>query len=133
MGKNTGHKKLTPKQEKFCQLVASGKNQTEAYRETYDTSRWKDATVHREAKTMMDSPKISARVAELGQPALEKCSVTIEGIIEDLKRLAEKAEQADRYTEAIKARELLGKYLKMFTEKVQHSGDVNHTFGWLGD
>jgi phage terminase small subunit len=130
MGEKPDTKKLTPKQEKFCQLIASGMNQTDAYRDAYDTARWKPATIHREAKKMMDTPKIFARIAELGAPAIEKVNITIEGVLTDLQRLAEKTEQAEKYGEAIKATELLGKYLKMFTDKTQHSGDMNLNIRW---
>ena len=44
--------KLTPKQERFAQLVAGGTNQSDAYRGAYNTSRMKPATVNREAKAL---------------------------------------------------------------------------------
>ncbi len=49
---------MTPKQEKFAQAVASGKNQSDAYREAYDArkikaNRWQTITHKHNAKTKL--------------------------------------------------------------------------------
>lgn len=61
---------LTPKQEAFAQAVASGMNQSDAYRAAYDASRTKPESVNVNASKMMADAKISLRVAEL-RKALE--------------------------------------------------------------
>lgn len=61
---------LTPKQEAFAQAVASGMNQSDAYRAAYDASRTKPESVNVNASKMMADARISLRVAEL-RKALE--------------------------------------------------------------
>ena len=57
--------KLTPKQEKFCQIYVTTGNASEAYRSSYNASKSKDTTIHRRAKELLDNSKISARIGEL--------------------------------------------------------------------
>jgi len=51
----------------------------------------------------------------------EKLQLTAETVLKDIIRIGDKAEGAGKYSDALKSRELLGKHLKLFTEKV----DVN--------
>jgi len=57
--------KLTPKQEKFCNLYVELGNASEAYRQSYSCKRMKTETVHRKAVELMANGKITARVREL--------------------------------------------------------------------
>lgn len=75
---------LTDKQEKFCQKVVELSNNSEAYREAYDTSRMKDASVHRKAKELMDNVKIAARLEELREELRERHRVTVDDLIGEL-------------------------------------------------
>lgn len=57
---------LTPKQEAFCQCVANGMTQSDAYRSAYDVSpETKNETIHRKASELMEHGMVSARVREL--------------------------------------------------------------------
>jgi hypothetical protein len=51
-----------------------------------------------------------------------KLELTAESVLTDLDRLAMAAEKAGKFGDAIRARELLGKHLKLFTEKHEHGG-----------
>lgn len=53
---------LTAKQEAFCQAMAGGMNQTEAYRSAYDTSGMADKTVWDEAYNLANHPEVSPKV-----------------------------------------------------------------------
>ena len=57
--------KLTAKQEKFAQGIASGLGQADAYRQAYDASRMKDNTIYRKAGEVMKNGMVTARIAEL--------------------------------------------------------------------
>lgn len=58
--------KLTGQQEKFALGVASGKTQSDAYREAFPLSKkWKDESVHVNASKLMASTKVQLRVEEL--------------------------------------------------------------------
>lgn len=55
---------LTPKQEAFCQAVANGMTQSDAYRSAYDSSS-KPEVVNVKASELMANGNVSVRVAEL--------------------------------------------------------------------
>lgn len=60
---------LTARQEKFVQLLISGKSQREAYREAYGCEGKKDATVDAAASRLLKSVKVARRFNELHQVA----------------------------------------------------------------
>lgn len=63
---------LTGKQEKFCQCVADGMTQADAYRTAYNAGKMKPDTVHVKASTLMADGKIAGRVRELREALAEK-------------------------------------------------------------
>lgn len=74
--------KLTPKQEKFALVVATGyhqdgtkKSQADAYRDCYSTSNMTDKSVWELASTLMSNPKVSSRVNELKEKVVNKAVV----------------------------------------------------------
>ncbi|QDP54918.1 MAG: hypothetical protein Unbinned3065contig1002_20 [Prokaryotic dsDNA virus sp.] len=99
--------RLTAKQEKFAQLVAAGTGFSEAYRESFSTSKMKPATINREATALMNNHKITTRVAELRQPAVEQVGLTVEKLIHELEEaqaLAKETDQPNAMTQAIMAK-----------------------------
>lgn len=62
--------KLTPKQERFAQLVAGGLNQSDAYRVAYDAKRMKAAAVHVNASKLAASAKVALRVTAIRAPVI---------------------------------------------------------------
>jgi len=57
--------KLTAKQEKFCQSIADGMNQTEAYKSAYSCKHMSEKALWVEAGRIADNPKVSLRISEL--------------------------------------------------------------------
>ena len=57
--------KLSAKQEAFAQCIANGDDQGTAYRNSYDASGMKDASIYIEASRLIKDPKIALRVDEL--------------------------------------------------------------------
>ena len=96
--KNTKSKEvaLTSKQEKFAQLVASGKNQSDAYRQAYDAENMTDKTIHETACEVAANPKVSARIKKLREPAVRKIELTVEKLLERLNDALELAEETDQ-------------------------------------
>lgn len=66
------HVNLTAKQEAFCQGIADGLGQAEAYRAAYDAEGMKDNTIYPLASKLMKNSKITARIAELKSQVQEK-------------------------------------------------------------
>lgn len=60
-----GPNKLTIKQERFCQEVASGKTLTESYRIAYEASNMQTDTIQSLASRLMADDRIRMRVNEL--------------------------------------------------------------------
>ena len=111
---------LTAKQEAFAQEVAKGKTLSDAYRHSYDAENMKDATVWNEASRLMDNPQVTARVKSI-QDATEARTLHDHARLKRLvlERLHNEAMTADSDSARIRALELLGKSIAMFTDKVE--------------
>lgn len=66
------HVNLTAKQEAFCQGIADGLGQADAYRAAYDAEDMKDNTIYPLASKLMKNSKVTARIAELRSEVQEK-------------------------------------------------------------
>ena len=64
--------KLTAKQEAFCQGIADGMGQADAYRAAYDADNMKENSVYVQASKLMKNPKIAQRIADLRFEVQEK-------------------------------------------------------------
>lgn len=113
---------LTGKQEAFAKLVAGGAVLSDAYRECYSADTMKDSTVWSEACRLAQNPKVSTRVKAI-QVEMEADRRTIERRREEwvLKRLSEEADQADNASSRIRALELMGKTVGMFTDRIEQA------------
>ena len=85
--------------------MASGVNQSDAYREAYNTSG-KASGVHVNSAKLVADTKISLRIAELRQPAVKKVGLTVETLLSELEQaqaLARDTDNANGMTQAIMA------------------------------
>ena len=127
---------LTVKQERFVQGLFAGMSQREAYREAYSSSReWTDNTVDVKACLLAKNDKVMIRLEALQNEFKERNMITAEYVLNSIKNVAERCMQAEPVmirdgrdwigsgeykfdsSGANKALELLGKHLKLFTEK----------------
>ena len=76
--------KLTQKQEGFCLSYISSGNASKAYRENYDCSKMKEATINRNAKALLDNNKIATRLEELNKAAVTEAVMTRQEALERL-------------------------------------------------
>lgn len=74
---------LTPKQESFCQKYIELGNAAEAYRQAYDAKNMKPESCQREARKLLDNPKITPRVEELKREVKERFEFTIDKAVEE--------------------------------------------------
>ena len=72
---------LTPKQEKFVQALISGMSQYEAYKEAYNATRMKDATIYNNAYKLMQNNEILTRYNELLEEHKNKALYTREEMV----------------------------------------------------
>ena len=68
--------KLTIKQEAFVKAYIETGNASEAYRSAYNSGRMKPETVNREAKALLDNPKIAARVTTIQAAQQRRFEIT---------------------------------------------------------
>ena len=95
--------KLTAQQEKFAQAIASGMNQSDAYRAAYNASKTKPNVIHVKASQLAADGKVLIRLKQL-QSALEKKALwTREDSVTALAAIAHGSEaRANEIVSAIK-------------------------------
>jgi phage terminase small subunit len=121
--------KLTPKQEKFCQQIAKGSNQKEAYINAgYSVDNMKDETLRNNAYMLTLDSDISARINELKTKVENRIA---EALVYTAKQSFDKLNQLQRLAEAnieispnsvnaaLKAEELKGKLAKLYVEQAE--------------
>lgn len=87
--------KLTPKQEKFCQCIADGMNQSDAYRASYNSSKMSDRILWVRACEVASNSKVSARITELKASLAKKQLWTREMSVKILSSIALKSASGD--------------------------------------
>jgi phage terminase small subunit len=116
---------MTAKQEAFAIEYLKDKNATQAaIRAGYSAK-----TARSIACEMLARPDIQQFVREKQEEARANATVTVDGIVDQLKEIAVNplAKDSDR----IRALELIGKYLGMFTERVEMKGQLDTTVSKL--
>jgi hypothetical protein len=115
---------LTDKQEAFAQAVASGKNQSEAYRMAYDADRMAPATVWSEACILLGNQKVAARLLVLNQEKeSQRRMMAVSRAERVLQRLETLADSAQTESVRVRANELLGKTAGLFTDQIEVTTD----------
>ena len=116
---------LTAKQEAFAQGVANGLTLADAYRQSYNAENMKEASIYTEASLLMDNPKIAQRVSGIQQAREDRTlhdSARLRRLV--LERLHQEATEAESDSARIRALELLGKSIAMFTDRVEQEEGV---------
>jgi len=113
---------FTKKQEDFCLVYLETGNASEAYRQVYSCSKMKPTTINRAAKQLLDNPKIKKRLAEIKKAAAENVQMTLEGHLEKLADLRDKAEKEGKFSSAITAEVNRGKVAGFYVEKQEITG-----------
>lgn len=81
-------KKLTIKQEKFCNKYLECGNASEAYRFAYDCSRMTDKQIWEEASKLLSSPKVTQRIDYLKSHLAEAAGISALQIIREHQKIA---------------------------------------------
>lgn len=104
---------LTPLEEAFCaNFVELLDAKAAALKAGYSAT-----TARKTIFELMRRPGIQKRLSELRLEVIKKVGLEKRDILYRLARIAEKAEREGRYADALRALELLGKNLAMWTEK----------------
>lgn len=110
---------LTQKQEMFCVAYIETGNASEAYRTAYNARAMKAASVNRKAKELLDNGKITARLAELRKPVLDRAELTLETHLADLKHIRDMAIQDGKWSAAAQAEVARGKASGLYVDKIE--------------
>lgn len=87
--------KLTAKQEAFCLAYIETNNASEAYRRAYDSSKMKPESVNESASRLLADVKITARLAELREPIMQRHNVTVDSLVLELEEARQAALSAE--------------------------------------
>jgi hypothetical protein len=121
------HVKLTAKQEAFCQGIADGLGQADAYRAAYDAEGMKDTTIYPLASKLMKNDKVTARIAELKAQVQEKQlwsrEMSVKGLVAAY-RVANEAKNASGMTGAIKELNAMHGFNEPAKVNINHKGVV---------
>lgn len=113
-------KSLSPRREKFAQLVAGGAGKAGAYRQCYATAGMKQATLWSEASRLAAIPQVSAIIRDL-QDAQAQATTHDTAQLRDtvVARLNNLANTAESESARVRALELLGKTCGLFVDRTE--------------
>ena len=112
-------RRLTPQMQLFVNAILSGKTKVEAYRSAYNSRTENDASIIANANKLLKDARITALLGSLDEALKEK-------VIEDavktrrfvMERLHDRAMNAKTESAELKALELMGRAVAMFTDNV---------------
>ncbi len=105
-------KELSEKQKRFGREYMVDFNVADAYvRAGYS----KNGAQSGGSRLLRDS-RIQAYIAELEAEATERAGLTVDGVLKNLREDRDAARKAGQFGPAVRADELMGKYLAMFTD-----------------
>ena len=111
---------LTRKQENFACAIADGADQAAAYRASYEAARMSAPAVWTEASQLVRHPEVARRIGELKAEAEQVRQTMLVGREEAiLAQLEKEALTAKTDSARIRAIELLGKHLGLFTDRLE--------------
>ncbi len=86
--------KLTPKQEKFCQLYIELGNASEAYRQSYSCSNMKAEAIHVNAAQLLENTKVALRIQELQAEHKQRHNIVVDDLLDELEQARQAALKA---------------------------------------
>lgn len=109
---------LTLKQERFvAEYLIDGNAKRSAEAAGYSVK-----TAVRIGSELLAKPAVRAAIDAAQAELVAKLQLSAEQTLKDIARVARKAENAGEFSAALKGHELIGKHLKLFTEKHEHGG-----------
>lgn len=111
---------LTDKQKMFCKEYLIDLNATQAC----IRAGYSEKTANRIGTENLSKPVIKNEIDRLKAIREKKIELTAEKVLKDIERVRDKAESSEQYNVSLKASELQGKHLAMFTEKHKVDGEI---------
>lgn len=95
-------RKLTDRQIKFAQLVASGKSNIDSYMEAYDVTEKKPGH-NTSASMLLKNRMVADMISELKDPVVHRIGITLENHLLTLQEISNEARSAGHYSAAVAA------------------------------
>ena len=109
---------LTAKQQMFVKEYLVDLNATQAaIRAGYSKK-----TAEVQGHELLKKTLVAAAIQKQMDKRSKKIDITAEDVLSSIKDIRDKTLEAERWNEALKANEMLGKHLRLFTDKLEHSG-----------
>lgn len=115
---------LTAKENKFCELIAQGKSQVDAYITAYGKGKSSNNTIKTNAYRLMNKQNIINRLAELKEKTEKELKYTKEQSYKNLCEIQKQALQENNLNAYIKAEELKGKLFDLYNNKLSIKADI---------
>lgn len=116
---------LTNKQMNFVNEYMKDMNATAAYRRAGYRAKGNAAEVN--ASRLLSNAKVQAEIAKRTEELKKKSDLTVEWVINELKKNHLRAIELGEMSASNKALELLGRHLGAFMDKVAVSGNLHTT------
>jgi len=111
---------MTPKQEAFVREYLIDLNATRAYiRAGYKVS---EEVARRNGHRLLTNADVASAIEEAQAKRAEESSISAKYVLDSIQRVAETAERENKFSDAIRGFELLGKHLGIFIEKRELTG-----------
>ena len=108
---------LTAKQNIFVANYIKEKNATKAAK----AAGYSEKTANEQGARLLANVSIKAEIDKMIEAQRNRCLVDADYVINGIRKIADHGEkEADK----LKAYELLGKHLKLFTDKIEQTGDT---------
>lgn len=125
-------KELTAKQEMFCREYLVDLNGTQAA----IRAGYSEKTAGQIAEENLRKPEIASYVQSLMDERAKTVKITADDVLGDILETRKAAATDGKHADRLRANELLGKHLKLFTDKIDLGGQagnpINATVTFVG-
>lgn len=118
---------LNAKQQRFVYEYLKDLNATQAAIRTGYSNR----TACEQGSRLLANVNIRKSIKLAQEKAAKSAEISVDDILDNLKRLAELAEKKGNFAAAIRANELIGKQIGMFVERIKVEDDSVIEIRWI--
>lgn len=120
---------LTAKQETFCQAIAAGKSQSDAYKEAYNCQGWKPGAIYTQASILANDRQIVERIKALTEATKDLWPV--ESRIKVLKEIGE--DKTVKPGARISAVDVKNKMDRLYADQQPAPGSITYQLVIVGE
>jgi len=111
--------KLTPKQNRFVAEYLVDLSATAAAKR----SGYSPKTAYKIGSENLRKPQIAKRIEDQMNQRAERTEITADWVLNEIRQSLHRSKEKQDENNVLRASELLGKHLKLFTDKVEQTGE----------